>query len=329
LSGAWYAPAASGRPTWLQQRSGLGELIDDDFAALDLNRLYRVSDRLLAHRATLEAFLYQQACDLFSLTQTTTLYDLTNTFFEGTASANPKAKRGHSKEKRSDCPLVTLALVLDGSGFPKRSEVQRPQRQRTRDTGEDAPAPRADPRGRGPDGGHGCGYCHRGEPRLAPETRLPLSGRQPRTAQAIRPRAGHRDPRRGRHPHPRPARGGRGHRGDTPGLPHSTAREGKERGILERFATRLEAELQHLASGLHRPRRVKDYDKVLTRIGRLRQRDARVARYYDIRLEKDEGSMATMARSTTSARPLARSPTRRPSTTPWASRTCRARPRKP
>jgi len=110
---------------------------------------------------------------------------------------------------------------------------------------------------------------------------------------------------------------------------HSTAREGKERGILERFATRLEAELQHLASGLHRPRRVKDYDKVLARIGRLRQRDARVARYYDIRLEKDEGSMATMARSTTSARPLARSPTRRPSTTPWASRTCRARPRKP
>jgi hypothetical protein len=116
---------------WLQQRSGLGELIDDDFAALDLNRFYRVSDQLLAHRATLEAFLYQQECDLFSLTETITLYDLTNTFFEGTASANPKAKRGHSKEKRSDCPLVTLALVLDGSGFPKRSEVQRPQRQRT------------------------------------------------------------------------------------------------------------------------------------------------------------------------------------------------------
>jgi hypothetical protein len=37
--------------------------------------------------------------------------------------ANAKAKRGHSKEKRSDCPLVTLALVLDGQGFPKRSET--------------------------------------------------------------------------------------------------------------------------------------------------------------------------------------------------------------
>ncbi len=35
----------------------------------------------------------------------------------------PLTKHGHSKEKRSDCPLVTLALVLDGSSFPKRSHV--------------------------------------------------------------------------------------------------------------------------------------------------------------------------------------------------------------
>jgi hypothetical protein len=108
---------------WLQQRSGLGELLDYDFSALDLTRLYRVSDQLLAHHAALEAYLYQQERDLFSLTETRALYDLTNTFFEGTASGNPKAKRGHSKEKRTDCPLVTLALVLDASGFPKRSEV--------------------------------------------------------------------------------------------------------------------------------------------------------------------------------------------------------------
>ena len=108
---------------WLQQRSGLGELLDDDCSALDVMRLYRVSDQLLAHRATLEAHLYRQERDLFSLSETITLYDLTNTFFEGTASGNPKAKHGHSQEKRSDCPLVTLALVLDASGFPKRSEV--------------------------------------------------------------------------------------------------------------------------------------------------------------------------------------------------------------
>ena len=51
------------------------------------------------------------------------MYDLTNTFFEGIAAGVSKAKRGRSKECRSDCPLVTLAMALDGSGFPRRSRV--------------------------------------------------------------------------------------------------------------------------------------------------------------------------------------------------------------
>jgi len=49
---------------WLQQRSGLGELLGYDFSALDVMHLYRVSDRLLAHRAALETHLYQQERDL-------------------------------------------------------------------------------------------------------------------------------------------------------------------------------------------------------------------------------------------------------------------------
>ncbi len=71
---------------------------------------------------------------------------------------------------------------------------------------------------------------------------------------------------------------------------HSTGREAEERGIERRFSTRLEADLQYLAEGLHMPGRVKNYDKVLTRIGRLRQRYSRVIRYYDIRLEQDVAS---------------------------------------
>ena len=51
------------------------------------------------------------------------MYDLTNTFFEGEAAEQSKAQRGHSNEKRSDCPLLTLGLVLDGGGFVRRSRV--------------------------------------------------------------------------------------------------------------------------------------------------------------------------------------------------------------
>jgi len=48
---------------------------------------------------------------------------LTNTYFEGSGKYNDLAANGHSKEKRTDCPLVTLGLVLDSSGFPIRSKV--------------------------------------------------------------------------------------------------------------------------------------------------------------------------------------------------------------
>ena len=106
-----------------RRRSGLGELLDFDFQALSLMRMYRASDALMRHRQAIEAHLFTRAMGLFDLQPTVTLFDLTNTFFEGAASRQPKAQRGHSKEKRSDCPLLTLGLVLDGAGFVRRSQV--------------------------------------------------------------------------------------------------------------------------------------------------------------------------------------------------------------
>ena len=67
--------------------------------------------------------MYARERTLFEFDEIITLYDLTNTYFEGAAMANANAAFGRSKETRSDCPLVTLARVLDSSGFPKRSAV--------------------------------------------------------------------------------------------------------------------------------------------------------------------------------------------------------------
>jgi hypothetical protein len=75
------------------------------------------------HKERIEDALFSRLQSLFGLETRVTLYDLTNTWFEGLARRNGKAKRGHSKEKRGDCPLVTLGLVLDGSGFVRRSKV--------------------------------------------------------------------------------------------------------------------------------------------------------------------------------------------------------------
>ena len=124
LVGRMAAPASElATWIWLRERSGLGELLGCDFETMGLSALYRAGDILLRHREALEARLFSRAMRLFGQQTTVTLIDLTNTYFEGDAKAQPKAKRGRSKEKRSDCPLLTLGVVLDGSGFVRRSQV--------------------------------------------------------------------------------------------------------------------------------------------------------------------------------------------------------------
>ena len=96
---------------WLCERSALGELLGVDFERMSMMRLYRASDALLARRAAIEAHLFEQVADLFALPQTVTLYDLTNTFFEGEAAAQPNRTRPLQGEAQR--PLLTLGLVLD------------------------------------------------------------------------------------------------------------------------------------------------------------------------------------------------------------------------
>lgn len=108
---------------WAKNVSGLCELMDMDKNLLSNNALYRISDALLSIKEPIEKHLNQSERDLFTLNEKILLYDLTNTYFEGRAKGNPKAKRGRSKDKRNDCPLLTLAMVLDEQGFPKVSKL--------------------------------------------------------------------------------------------------------------------------------------------------------------------------------------------------------------
>ena len=108
---------------YLSEHSALDELISTDFTKLSLKNLYLVSDLLLKHKTLIENKIYQREKDLFNIEETVTLYDITNTYFEGQGSKNNKAARGRSKEKRSDRSLVALGMVLDSSGFPRRSDI--------------------------------------------------------------------------------------------------------------------------------------------------------------------------------------------------------------
>ena len=108
---------------WLRDKSGAGELYECDYNSISNNSIYRVADTLLNHKDTIEKHLYNKSRDIFQYDETITLYDLTNTYFEGAANSIEKAARGRSKEKRSDAKIVTLAVVLDSSGFVKKSTI--------------------------------------------------------------------------------------------------------------------------------------------------------------------------------------------------------------
>jgi len=116
---------ASERETahWGRGISALEELLGADFQHLSNNALYRTSDQLLEHRDEIEKGLAERERDLFQLGEKIILYDLTNTYLTGNARQSQMARRGRSKQKRNDCPLLTLALVLDKEGFPKASRV--------------------------------------------------------------------------------------------------------------------------------------------------------------------------------------------------------------
>ncbi len=83
--------------TWLQQSSGTGELFGADFTKVSLNSIYRAGDLIKKHKSFLEQYLYRTQMCHFGCEETITLYDLTNTFFEGTGKYNELAAYGRSK----------------------------------------------------------------------------------------------------------------------------------------------------------------------------------------------------------------------------------------
>jgi len=103
--------------------SALGELLGAPAAKLNEDRLYRALDRLLPHKEALEKHLKQRLGELFDLEYDLLLYDVTSTYFEGEAAANPLAQRGYSRDRRPDCKQVNIALVVSREGLPLAYEL--------------------------------------------------------------------------------------------------------------------------------------------------------------------------------------------------------------
>ncbi len=105
------------------RRTALSDLLQLGDEEVNKDRLYRGLDHLLAYKSELEAHLSQRCGELFATQNEVLLYDVTSTYFEGQAAANPQAQRGYSRDHRPDCKQVCIALVVTFDGFPLGYEV--------------------------------------------------------------------------------------------------------------------------------------------------------------------------------------------------------------
>ena len=105
------------------EASALAELLGVPAEKVNEDRLYRTLDRILPHKTALEKHLQQRLGELFQLDYDLLLYDVTSTYFEGEAAANPQAQRGYSRDHRPDCKQVNIAMVVSRSGLPLGYEV--------------------------------------------------------------------------------------------------------------------------------------------------------------------------------------------------------------
>jgi len=270
---------------WLQDISSIDELMDTDFSNLSQDRVYKASDMLLSKQKEIEEHLCWKERTLFNLEEKIILYDLTNTFFEGSGVYNDKACFGPSKEKRTDCPLVTMGLVLDNNGFPKRSttydgNVSEPGTLKSmiQDLSDekllikptivlDAGIAIEDNIKWLKDNQYFYVVVSRKKKKDIPAN-IDLVTVKEKNGTIIKSALVKNED-------------------EVELYCHSTRKEKKERSIKNAFYQRFEEELKKVQSALSKRNGVKRYDKVIERIGRLKERYKRVAHRYKVTIKKD------------------------------------------
>ena len=115
-----YPVSAKKTVEWLSEQSGGGDMLSKTLA-IHRESVHQVSMKLLGIHDELEDYVYDRFAELIDFSSTRFLYDITNTYFEGRMLSSHLARYARSKEKRNDCPLVSIALLANESGFIRRS----------------------------------------------------------------------------------------------------------------------------------------------------------------------------------------------------------------
>jgi len=270
------------------RHTALSDLLQLEDEQVNKDRLYRALDHLILHKEALEAHLSRRCGELFAVENEVLLYDVTSTYFEGQAEANPLAQRGYSRDHRSDCKQVCIALVVTFDGFPLSYEVfaGNTHDSRTLQTIVATMEARHGMLGR-------VWISDRGMASADNLAWLRSTGRRyiigaPKSelkkfSSALAAADGWRTVHEGvevkltRHPETE----------ETVILCRSADRRGKERAMHDKFSLRIEEALQRLAARLARAKKRVDPTVVNRQIGRILQQNQRAAARFAITLEPD------------------------------------------
>ena len=289
---------------WANNESTLFELIMNGTQTVlphgSFRSLYRACDVAYSLRANLETHLSQKEKDIFDLPEKLCLFDLTNTFFEGSANKNSKAAYGRSKEKRSDCPLLSLALLIDENGFAKYSKtfpgnVSEPSTLKEVLNSLRETRPDLFNNGTGPTVIMDKGIATEENLKYLRECGLSyiVAKRGRCEIDADRPSSIVREDK---------AKGSQvvvqlsleqlhDDSGDILVNCRSINRRGKEASMRTKAEQKMLEELKSTQEGLSKKRCTKNYLKVVEKIGRLKQKYARVAKLYTISVIPQEGDV--------------------------------------
>ena len=270
------------------RRTALCDLLQLGDEEVNKDRLYRGLDRLLVHKAALEAHLSQRCGELFAIHNEVLLYDVTSTYFEGLAEANPQAKRGYSRDHRPDCKQVCIALVVTFDGFPLGYEVfaGNTNDSRTLQTIVATMEARHGVLGRvwitdrGMASAKNLAWLRDTGRRYiigAPKSELKKFATELAAAEGWRAVHEGVEVKLARHPET----------DETVILCRSADRRSKERAMHDRFSSRIEAALDRLAARIARSKQRLDPAPLNRQIGRILQRNQRAAARFAIALEPD------------------------------------------
>jgi len=270
------------------RRTALADLLQLGDEKVNKDRLYRALDHLLMHKPALEAHLSKRCGEMFAIDNEVLLYDVTSTYFEGLAEANPQAQRGYSRDHRPDCKQVCIALVVTFDGFPLGYEVfaGNVHDARTLQTIVTTMEARHGMLGRvwitdrGMASAENLAWLRQTGRRYiigAPKSELkkfavdlarPLGWRTVQEGVEVKLT---------RHPET----------GETVILCRSADRRIKERAIHERFSRRIDLALDRLSARITRSKKRLDPAVVNRQIGRILQRNQRAAARFTIALQPD------------------------------------------